>query len=355
MIKILIIDDNPRKVSQIRECLVQASVVIENIETVSDIVEGKKKLRNKLYDILILDVQLPERTGDKPLTDGGLEILRLIHDTNRYKRPNYIIGLSEFDNYRNNFEDKLHLLIKFDEKTDDWQIRLTNQVSEVNSSKFNIAIPDYYFDVGFVCALEDIELENILKLDANWERVNIPSDNLIYYTGSLLNNEGYLVKLVAVSCEQMGMSAAAVATTKLIHHFRPKYIFMTGVAGAIEGNLKFGDIIIADPCWDYGDGKFIDEDGGTRFEDSPYQLRAPINLLSYINRLRTTSHVLDEIRSNYKSKLFIHSLSVYIAPFVSGSAVIATSEKREKYNLNIVRLPQWIWKLLVLCLLLYTL
>lgn len=225
MIKTLIIDDNPGKVKEIRECLVNAGVIIDDIDVVTDIVEGRKKLKSKYFDLLILDIQIPERVGESPLTDGGLQILELLKDRHRYKKPGYTIGLTEFsdsmDEYKKIFEERLHFLVKFDEISLLWKTTLSSIVDEIKDTKNFSPVLDYYYDVGIVCALEKTELENVLKLDVEWNQIHFPSDNLIYHIAKGVNNDGREFKIVAVSCEQMGMSSAAVTTTKLIHHFRP--------------------------------------------------------------------------------------------------------------------------------------
>ncbi|MGK4151934.1 hypothetical protein AB0X74_04550 [Kurthia gibsonii] len=334
MIRTLIVDDNHKKVKEIRDCLVSVGIQIEDIDVVTDIVEGRKKLKSVFYDLLILDIQIPERVGENPLINGGLQILELLKDRYRYKKPGYIIGLTEFSDsmkeYKTVFEEKLRFLIKFEEASTFWKTKLNAIVSEIKETKKFSPVLDYDYDVGFVCALEKTELENVLKLEMGWTPIHFPSDNLIYHIGKGVNSEGREYKIVAASCEQMGMSSAAVTTTKLIHHFRPKYIFMTGIAGAVEDSLNFGDIIIADPCWDYGDGKYVEINGANVFEESPYQLRAPVSLLSIVNRIRVEKDFLFYLPSTYKQASFKNPISVYIEPLVSGSAVIASFQQKNK-------------------------
>lgn len=334
MIKVLIIDDNPIKVKQIRDCLINNGVIIEDIEVVGDIVEARKKLKSTLFDLLILDIQIPERVGDSILLDGGLQILEMLKDRFRYKKPSYTIGLTgfpdSFEEYQHIFEEKLHFLIKFDSTSTSWERKLEFILKEVKESKSFLPQLDYYYEIAIVCALEKIELENVLKMEIEWRQMHFPSDNLVYHVGKFTNSESQVLNIVAVSCEQMGMSATAVTTTKLIHHFRPRYIFMAGVAGAVEGSLNFGDIIVGDPCWDYGDGKYIDLNGESIFEVSPYQLRAPVSLLSLVNRLKFEKSFLTNLTLTYTRSRFENPIAVYTEPLVSGSAVIASFQQKNK-------------------------
>lgn len=53
----------------------------------------------------------------------------------------------------------------------------------------------------------------------------------------------------------MGMPAAASLAMKMIMTFRPAFVGMVGVAAGVKGRTNFGDVIAADPTWDYGSGK----------------------------------------------------------------------------------------------------
>ena len=34
--------------------------------------------------------------------------------------------------------------------------------------------------------------------------------------------------------------------------FRPRYLFMTGIMGGVEGKTNLGDLVVASPIWDWG-------------------------------------------------------------------------------------------------------
>lgn len=80
MIKILIIDDDSDKIQNIiRSIKVHPAICNDNIEYALDAVNGRKKLNEKVYDLLILDMNLPTSLGDDPVRDGGLVLLKQIH------------------------------------------------------------------------------------------------------------------------------------------------------------------------------------------------------------------------------------------------------------------------------------
>ena len=50
---------------------------------------------------------------------------------------------------------------------------------------------------------------------------------------------------VVVAWTGVGKVNAAMTTTLLIEHFKPKHVIVTGIAGAVNPELKPGDIVIA--------------------------------------------------------------------------------------------------------------
>jgi len=75
-------------------------------------------------------------------------------------------------------------------------------------------------------------------------------------------------KVVAFQQHEMGMPSTAATAMQVIHEFRPRYLAMTGIAAGVEGKTNLGDILIADPSWDYGSGKIVtgEEGSGHRFQ-----------------------------------------------------------------------------------------
>ena len=57
----------------------------------------------------------------------------------------------------------------------------------------------------------------------------------------------------------MASTASAAWATKLIYYFRPKFLFMTGIAGAVDRKeAKLGDILVATKG-EQGDGYLFHE------------------------------------------------------------------------------------------------
>ena len=97
--KVLVVDDESNKLKSIMK-------VIKNIEGVDpqrdiDITlqlnEAKQKLLETRYDLMILDLNIPEDLGSDPDKEGGTNFIEEIIYIDAYKKPRDIIILTAYD------------------------------------------------------------------------------------------------------------------------------------------------------------------------------------------------------------------------------------------------------------------
>jgi nucleoside phosphorylase len=114
----------------------------------------------------------------------------------------------------------------------------------------------------------------------------------------------------------------------MIHAFRPKYIAMVGIAAGVRDRVKYGDVIIANPCWDWGSGKHThrSSDGVARFAAAPFQAHHDGGLREQCQALAADQPVLDEIRRGWNGDTPEHALSARVGPLASGAAVLADED-----------------------------
>ncbi len=72
-------------------------------------------------------------------------------------------------------------------------------------------------------------------------------------------------RVYAACSPRMGMPAAAILSMKMINAFRPRYIGVVGILAGIKGECQLGDVVAADPSWDWGSGKQHIRDGSPTF------------------------------------------------------------------------------------------
>ena len=72
------------------------------------------------------------------------------------------------------------------------------------------------------------------------------------------------------------MPSSSALAMKMVERFKPKLLVMLGICAGVEAKVGLGDIIIADPTWDWGSGKMTqDINGSSVFQSAPYQF--PLN------------------------------------------------------------------------------
>lgn len=324
MINILIVEDNNIRVKKIYDYLFENQTKeTRKIDIVSDIKSSKLYLREKKYDLLILDIQIPNTIGELPLINGGFELIKIISGRKKiYNFPNCIFGISsdktivkknedlEYDNYIQ--------LVFCDNSTDDWLNKIISTIDLLEQSKVKKEVQRYDYDLALICALHETELETVRKLSEVWNKKEIDYDNANYYEFKFKNQEKDL-KMIATSLPRMGLSAASMLTTKVIYNFKPKYVVMLGVTAGISGKVNLGDILVANPSWDYGSGKIC----GDGFKLDLDFIKIAEELESMFQDIKLDENVFESIRSEWDGRCANEKLSLHIGPVASGAAVIS--------------------------------
>lgn len=330
MIKILIVDDSPEKIKSIVEILnCNPELNDENICTCSDLVSARKELARRRFDLLILDLNLPERFGDDPKKFSGLEFLYECKESQRLCKPYHIIGLTQYEElieeYKKQFDDELWALIHYSIHQNTWKDPLNNKVSYLIQSKKELSlqeITEYDYDLAIITALHDPELLMVIHINANWKKIELSNDPTPYYIGSFVNSSKRL-KVVAASANQMGMVASSVLSTKIIENFRPKYLAMTGIAAGLQGKANLGDIIACDLSWDYGSGKIsCNEEGKVKFSPDPRSIPLDPEIKEKLLSAQLEERYVNEIKRKFIGNKPNTSLKLVIGPMASGAAVV---------------------------------
>lgn len=182
-------------------------------------------------------------------------------------------------------------------------------------------------DVVVVCALEE-EMDAVKKaVPAEWSDVpTLPADRYRYVRACLSLIDGDEIEIVAAFAPTMGLTAAAVLTTKMILRFRPRLVAMIGVAGGVKKDGRdFGDILLPETTFDYETGKMTKVDGELVVEKSPTPLDVDSTLIQRI-RSFATSTVLSAISESYGGTPSTTKLKIITGPVGSGSLVLQAEE-----------------------------
>jgi nucleoside phosphorylase len=128
----------------------------------------------------------------------------------------------------------------------------------------------------------------------------------------------------------MGLTNAAVLATKLITHFKPKYIAMVGIAAGIDAKTqKVGDILYASHTYDLAMGKLEGKGLLSNFKPKIYQVSAKDNFDHFPSLLAAIQEkdLLNEVKTLWNNKSVSYPLEqapqLHIGPFGSVGTVIA--------------------------------
>lgn len=317
--KVLIVDDQYAKVEVFARCLKESS--IHDITHVTTSFQALECCLQNQYDLMILDIQLPERLGDEINKKGGVCLLERLEIDSRYLTPIHVVAATSYDDSYDEFKDY------FSRKS--WKIIRDIDDEEIIHeiihaiSKHSINLESY--DVALLTALPHIEQEAVFNLPLSWKEKIEFNDTNKYYVAEFENSAGQKRKIITTCCPRMGIASSAAVSMKILLKFKPKLLLMTGIAAGVKGKCNIGDILVADPCWDWGSGKMTVVDGKAKFLSAPHQIPLNTRLRVLLKEMAVAKTYLKEIRQNWdmgKGKKSENELCLHVAPIASGAVVI---------------------------------
>lgn len=326
MINILIVEDLAEKAAEVKTvCLAATECTVVIADTVH---AAGGHLKERQFDLMVLDVKLPMRSNDPPRSDAGEMLLQQMKARREFKVPFHVIGLTAYEEalvtFKKMFEEFTWILIQYEPSSDLWKRQLTNWLQYAASAKEIAEHRDYETDLAIITALPTPELDEVLRLDAKWERRRILGDDTAYYAGHLARGESRLT-VVAAAAIQVGMAATLGVAMKVCQHFKPKYLAMTGIAAGVKGS--FGEILVADRSWDYGSGKLsqsVDSSGNpcSVFEPAPTAIPMDAGILEKMRTFARDGEFLKRIELGWPGTRAPDPLKITIGPIASGAAVV---------------------------------
>lgn len=342
MFNILVVEDEAEKLKHIYRLLDKIEGIdIERVDHELDVKGAKKQLLIKSYDLLILDILLPLSKDQDIDEEGGIKLLDEILSRPIYKVPTHIFGLTGkeeiFENTQKRFKQSILTLVRYSQSDIEWETQLMAGIKQRILAKeaSSLAIPDYDFDVAIICALRS-ELESNLQNGWSWKIKTVDHDDTIYHEAVVDVLNGKQIKIIAACAIRMGMPATGALTMKIITTFRPKFIVMTGIMAGVTGRVALGDLVIIDPSWDWGSGKWISDDEGEQekakslFLVDPYQFTLDTLIKKEISLLASDEGYLFALRKSYGMSAPNTDLVVHIGAVASGASVLSDKETFNK-------------------------
>lgn len=349
MITILIMEDREEKIESLKSLLIdECEIPNDSIHVARTIYEGRRLLRENLYDLLLLDMILPSKEGQEPNEEDSPRFIDEIYSNPNLKIPNQIVGETshdeKFDELKSKFEDKLWSLVRYQENSTDWKTKIKNKVFHLlkNIDQIrNSLIQAKHYDLCIICALRE-EFEALISVFGGfekWKKHQNPDFPLPYHTCQVSTSTiGKSYSICAVCIGKAGMVPTSVYATAMYQVFTPDCIFMTGFSAGLKiQNQNPGDIIIAKSVQDYSRGKLTQEPTGTinflreihqitvdpRLQYAAEELAANISQMSHINVSLRKFNILEKSEPDVKS---------FVAPTICGPFVMASEELIDDIN-----------------------
>jgi nucleoside phosphorylase/CheY-like chemotaxis protein len=323
VIAILIVDDDKDKRDQVRALVVEMVGDESEVVDASSVAEAAERLRERAFDLMVLDLNLPQRAGEEPRRDGGSRLMEMLKGQ-VLRKPTHIVGLTAFaelvEKVGPSFSETLWHVVRYEPDTDGWFDPIGRRISYIVDSKTTVAAEGYGCDLAIITALTKVELEAVLALPAAWSPRNLEGDDAEYFVGRAVG-EGFAGSLVAAAANEVGMTAACAMTMKLVQQFRPRVLAMTGIAAGVKG--RFGDVLVADKAWDYGCGKNRQVKGPkSAFYPQPAQIALHPSLKAKLALFGTKKAVLRGIELGWDGPEDRGALEVRTGGIASGAAVL---------------------------------
>jgi nucleoside phosphorylase len=185
------------------------------------------------------------------------------------------------------------------------------------------------YDVAIVCALRKPELEKVRATGKlPWTKLAPEGgDPTQYHATTFDRTNGPALSVVAAAPSQMGLSASAALTMKMVQRFRPRLVVMVGIAAGVNREKQgFGDILAPSTTFDYGAGKIIVVDGKPELHPDPNPISIAPILRERLEEWGQEEARLAAIRASWPGAKPNTVLKLHVGPLGSGAAVVAARE-----------------------------
>ncbi len=309
--RVLIIEDEDDKFHGFEQALLRSGVSTDSIVRITnltDLLLQSSQLNR--FDLCFIDFFLPYRPGDTETQNCSSDVLKAINHSSILTIP--VLAISRFakDSSVDKTEVEAHGIMVYDyDNSSVWQPAVDAFCKKARGR--------HKYEFVGILALEEeragflkepdlhVERKIIIGLDA-WEVVV----------------DGRLGCLFCLP--RMGLVDASIVTSRVLSHFEPKVVFMSGICGGAK-DAHMGQLLISEFCWEYQSGKWH-SDG---FQNTPYQAgmneTLKTSIKSYLDQNANFVQAIESKLSDVERPKKMQRPQLGI--FASGSAVIASAEK----------------------------
>lgn len=312
MVKILISEDNDKKLAEICEFIRSLEMAGLEILTAKTMAEFSSKLEPDVA-VCVIDIRIPAYDGGNA-DQNGLGILQ--HIESSANTQTQLLAISsypeEFEGIRPNFERLGCVLADFAEK-DIWQSALKTLIVQSKSQE--------KFDFLIFAALRKERAPYTAMTELEGQPVS--RDGINRLDVRIGKKSGAIIEL-----PRMGVVDAAIFAAKYIDRYTPTLVAMSGICAGFSDRAELGQLLVAEISYEYQTGKWTD-DG---FESEPYQSTISQSLRTVVREIIEDEGLVSELENGWRKVRPSTTPDPKLAIFTSGSAVIASESYMDQIS-----------------------
>ena len=339
MLSILIIDDTPEKIKSIKQVIEDAGIHPEKLDIVVSVTHAIQCLHARQYDLALLDFYIPMEFSaeSNPDPQNAINLLNEIAENEELFSPVRVLAITKAPKIEDEHQTLLYksncILLNYSEESDVWREQLRKELINLIHLKTKfVNRSDYNYDVAIITALQYPENEWLRTVFGDdWRELKVYGDEgTVYYEIELSIVKDKKIRIVTAYQHQMASVASSMLTTKMIFNFRPRYVFMTGIAASaktIDDGINYGDVLVATQVWDAFNGKIKETDDDPHLFVPDYrQLSLDADMVALFSKIKEDKDLLIKISHSYPSTSHRPKteLDVHLGPMASVPAVIAS-------------------------------
>lgn len=256
--KVLIVEDSEVKAATMTASVEAGGIHSDDVRIVPDAVSAREAISSGgPFDLVLLDLQIPNRFGDKANRVGGTELIRWMAREPGTRMCPHILAVTGFD-----LEEEASLsltnngisVLKAEPSQDGWKAHITGLVKRIAGVAVSPAQAEQAQSPWAVLLTAvDVEYDQakrVFGIAGAGETIG----NVVWHRASVQTKQGQR-QVVVAKATHMGMPAAAILALKAIQLWRPRLIMQVGICAGVKGEVEMGDLIIPETCWDWGSGK----------------------------------------------------------------------------------------------------
>lgn len=322
--KMLVVDDAHPKVELVARAIKTTALDVQ-MSHETNAFSARQRLRREEFDLVLIDLQLPDMAGSVPNPQGGLTFFDTFIQDTQVTLPAEILFITSEDSLvergKLEVERRGSALCVVSASSETWINTLSGQI-QLAALRANRRVRT--FDFAIITALAT-ELDAVLNLPYGWEKMRLKGDPTLYYKGTF-ESDGVHRTVVVASALQKGMASSAALASKLVLKFKPKLLTMAGICAGVRGKVGLGDVVVGNPTWDWGSGKHAENDEGSAvFRLAPKQSELPVALATLCDEIARSPDFHRNVRAGWEGTVPSNKFQGHVGPMASGASVVASA------------------------------